>query len=151
MRTHISSSYVAVVIAVVVTLAAPGRTAAQDVPDFHVIVHPDNPVTSVTRNELSRMFFKRTTRWEDGTRALPVDLSRSLQVRDVFSRAVMNRAADAIAAHWQQQIFSGRGVPPTELESEVRVIQYVREHPGAIGYVAKGTDVSGVRILEIRP
>jgi len=151
MRTHISWIYVAVVLALVATLATPGRTAAQDVPEFDVIVHPDNPVTSVTRNELSQMFFKRTTRWKDGTLALPVDLPRSLQVRDVFSRAVMNRAADAIAAHWQQQIFSGRGVPPTELESELRVIQYVRDHVGAIGYVAKGTDLSGVRILEIRP
>jgi ABC-type phosphate transport system substrate-binding protein len=151
MRTNISARSLALAIAVVAMVAWPGRITAQDGFDFHVIVHPDNPVTSITRNELSQIFFKRTTRWEDGTRALPVDLFRSSPLRDVFSRTVMNRAADAIAAHWQQQIFSGRGVPPTELGSEFYVVQYVRDHPGAIGYVAKETDVSGVRILEIRP
>jgi ABC-type phosphate transport system substrate-binding protein len=130
--------------------AAPGMRA-QEADAFRVVVHPDAPVQTLTTGELSQVFLKRKTRWEDGTRAVPVDQAAGSRARDAFVRVVFDRSPTAMAAYWQQQIFSGRGVPPPELAGDQAVVEYVASHPGAIGYVAPGVAVRGVRIVEVRP
>lgn len=132
-----------------VTLAGGGATA-QQAPDFRVVVHPDSPVDAISVDELSKMLLKRSTRWNDDTPVRAVDQPGNAPVREAFSQAVHGRSAKAIVAHWQQQIFSGRAVPPPELASDELVIGYVSTHPGAVGYVSPGTDVREVKVLEVR-
>ena len=58
--------------------------------------------------------------------------------------------AAAIVAFWQQQIFSGRDVPPAEKASEKDVIAYVKDHEGAVGYVSPDVELPvGVKTLVI--
>lgn len=129
---------------------AGGDVPAQQVPGFRVVVHPDSPVEALSADELSRMFLKRSTRWNDDTPVRAVDQLGDAPVREAFSQAVHGRSARAIVAHWQQQIFSGRAVPPPELASDDEVTSYVSTHPGAIGYVSSGGDVQEVKVVEIR-
>ena len=129
----------------------PGNGAAQDLDALRVVIHPDNTITALSKDDLAAIYLKRTTRWPDGTTARPVDITRSVPVREHFSRAVLGRSTGAMVAYWQQQIFSGRGVPPTELASEAAVIRFVRDNPGAVGYVSPDADVRGVRVVEVRP
>lgn len=128
---------------------ASGDLTAQTTSGFRVVVHPDNPVTTVTSDQLANIYFRRTTRWEDGSTVRPVDHVRSAPVREAFSRAVFGRSTNQMLAYWQQQIFSGRGVPPTELVSDAAVVGFVRAHPGAVGYVSSAADARGVRFVEV--
>jgi hypothetical protein len=59
------------------------------------------------------------------------------------------RTASAIDAYWQQQIFSGRGVPPPVLPNDDAVVEYVRKTPGAVGYVSLSTPAEGLRVIRI--
>ena len=79
--------------------------------NFKVIVHESNPISSLTRADVSKLFLKKATQL-NGTTALPIDLVSSNPVRQSFSRYIHRRPVSAIKAYWQQQIFSGRGVPP---------------------------------------
>jgi ABC-type phosphate transport system substrate-binding protein len=57
-----------------------------------------------------------------------------------------------VKSYWQQQIFSGRDVPPPEKQTENDVVAFVRSNPGAIGYVSKGVDIGrGVKALSVAP
>jgi hypothetical protein len=47
-------------------------------------------------------------------------------------------------------VFSGRGVPPPELDSEEQVVQFVLKNPGAIGYVSGNTGIEDVRVVSLR-
>jgi ABC-type phosphate transport system substrate-binding protein len=117
---------------------------------FVVVVHADNPATSVKRDELSRIFFKRQTRWPTGVVAEPLDLSTSQVARVFFTSAVHGKSVGAVRAFWQQQIFSGRDVPPPEKGSEREVLAYVAEHPGAVGYVSANTPlIAGVKTIQV--
>jgi hypothetical protein len=70
----------------------------------------------------------------------------------VFAQHVHRRPASALAAYWQQQIFSGRAVPPPERSTDREIVDYVSATTDAIGYVAPGTPLgTGVRILRIMP
>jgi hypothetical protein len=116
---------------------------------FRVIVHASTGAGSLPRAELARLFLKKASTWPDGKAAIPVDQAESSAVRRAFSKAVLERDVSAVRAYWQQQIFSGRGVPPLERASDAEVLAYVRTHPGAIGYVSSGADL-GPSLKELR-
>ena len=66
-----------------------------------------------------------------------------------FSRDVLERDVASVRRYWAQQVFSGRGVPPPEVTSDAEVVKYVASHPGAIGYVAGGADLTGIKAVEL--
>ncbi len=116
---------------------------------FKVIVHANNPVTSMSEGDVSNFFLKKQSRWDSGSPVEPIDLWNDSPVREVFSKAVHGRSVSSIKNYWQRQIFSGREVPPPEASSEAEVVAFVRSRPGAIGYVSSGTRLDGVKEVTV--
>jgi ABC-type phosphate transport system substrate-binding protein len=123
--------------------------ASRDV-GFLVVVNEQNAVPSVSRVLVSRFFLKKASRWDSGAVALPVDLPANSPTRDAFTRHVHARSVSSIKAYWQQQIFSGRDVPPPEKVNDADVLEFVRSNPAAIAYVSPDAVLPrGVRVLTI--
>jgi ABC-type phosphate transport system substrate-binding protein len=123
-----------------------GRAAADG---YKVIVHPSNPTTSMSRTTVSAMLLKKQTSWKNGNKALPIDLRATSGTRDAFSRAIHGRSAGAIKKWWNQQIFSGKGMPPPEVDGDAKVIGFVLSNPGAIGYVSAETPTGDARVVVV--
>ena len=117
---------------------------------FRVIVHPTNPISSVKRSFLSDVFLKKVTRWADGELIKPADLSRASPLRRRFSEEILGRSLLAVRSYWQQQIFSGRDLPPPELDSDAAAVSFVLKYPGAISYIDANTDPRGTKILTVK-
>jgi ABC-type phosphate transport system substrate-binding protein len=126
-----------------------GRIGAQDASSYKVIVHPSNPATQLTRLKVGEIFLKKTNRWPDGHPILPVEPSGKSPVRQRFTLEIYGKQVIAISAYWQQMIFSGKGVPPPEKSNDADVVAFVRDTPGAIGYVWAGADLSGVKVVTV--
>jgi ABC-type phosphate transport system substrate-binding protein len=127
-----------------------GTASAEAVPDFRVIVHPDNPNTNLSREALTEYFLKRTTRWGDGETIHPVDQRSDSFVRRRFSETVLERSVAAVKSYWQQRIFSGRELPPPELESDDAVVSYVMKHRGAVGYVSGAAKLAQAKPVQVQ-
>jgi ABC-type phosphate transport system substrate-binding protein len=133
-----------------VVLGAPPAAAQQSGGGYVVIANEANGVSTLSADEVSRIFLKKTRRWTNGLDVVPVDLSESTPAREAFSTAVHHKPVKAVHAYWQQQIFSGRDVPPVEKTSDEQVIAFVLATPGAIGYVSAGASLSaGVRRVQV--
>ncbi len=117
---------------------------------FRVVVNPSNPASAVERRFLAEAFLKKTTRWADGSTIRPVDLNGESPVRQRFSEEVLGRAVLAVKNYWQQIVFSGRDLPPPELDTDDDVVRYVAKHDGAIGYVSGAANVERVKIVTVR-
>jgi len=126
-------------------VVVPGAAA----PSFRVIVHPANPIASAARDFLADAFLKKITRWDDGEALRPVDQRADSEVRREFSEHVLKRSVQAVKTYWQQRIFSGRGVPPPEFESDAAVVEYVLKHRGAVGYVSGACELGGAKVLAV--
>lgn len=143
-------------IATLLTLAliAVGTTGGADVPPsdtaFQVIVNPRNATTTIDRKFLADAFLKKLTRWNDLEMIRPVDLRSDDRVRQAFSHGVLKRSPAAVKYYWQQQVFSGRDVPPPELQSDDDVVEYVLRYPGAVGYVSPKATLNGTRVLTVK-
>jgi ABC-type phosphate transport system substrate-binding protein len=86
-----------------------GSAGAQQAgPAFQIVVHPKNPESSVSREFLSDVFLKKTTRWEHGEGLRPVDLKPNSGTRQKFSETVLKRSVAAVRSYWQQRIFARR-------------------------------------------
>lgn len=117
---------------------------------FVVVVNDQNTVTSMPRALVSRFFLKKALRWDSGAVAQPVDLPANSPVREAFTRAVLSKSVASVKAYWQQQIFSGREVPPPEKPTDDAVLEFVRTTPAAIAYVSPSSTLPrGVRVLDI--
>jgi hypothetical protein len=136
-------------LAPLLSLGRPSPTRARD-GGYQIIVHPSNPARELSRSFLRDAFMKRNPQWTHGPAMRPVDLSGRAPARELFSREVLERSVAEIKRFWQQQIFSGKGVPPPELESEVEVAAFVLKHAGGIGYLPAGTDLRGTRVVTVR-
>lgn len=118
---------------------------AQD--GYKIIVNSANPISSLTKAQVSRFFLERAT-WDDGQPVSPVDLTATSLVREIFSREMLDMPPSAILARWRES-GSGRGEPPPSVASDREVLAYVRLKPGAIGYVSAAADLQGVKPVSI--
>jgi ABC-type phosphate transport system substrate-binding protein len=122
----------------------------QSAPEYRVIVHPSNPATSLQRDFVADAFLKKATRWPDGKALRPVDLSSQSPARQRFVESVLKRSIAGVRSYWQQQIFSGRNVPPPELDSDEAVIAFVLKYEGAIGYVSGTASCATVKVVALK-
>jgi ABC-type phosphate transport system substrate-binding protein len=131
-------------IAVVPTVWANEQTAPPS-PAYRIIVNPKNSAASVGRAFLQDAFLKKSTRWPNDVAIQPVDMRPNSPARVSFSQEVLKRPVPAVRSYWQQRIFSGRDVPPPELDSDEKVVAHVLRYEGAVGYVSGTANVGAAK------
>jgi len=135
-------------------LLSPSMTAQEnspvaDDPGYIVVVNRDNRTESLDSKTVERMFFKKWKRWDGDEIVVPVNQVNS-EVREAFTKGIHKKDVSAILKYWQRMIFSGRDVPPPELQNDTEVLEFVKANRGAIGYVSSSTRlIEGVRELPI--
>lgn len=118
--------------------------------DFKVIVNSANTSADLSPATLTKLFLKEAGSFPNGAAASPVDLGKDSPVRNAFSKKVLGRSSAAVETYWQQQIFSGKEVPPPRKASDDEVVAFVKANPGAIGYVSAGASTAGVKVVDVR-
>ena len=113
---------------------------------YKVIVNPSNPTTSISYENVSRIFLKKSSKFPNGSNASPFDLPWNSAIREQFSQDIHGKPASEVEAYWQKLIFSGRDIPPAQ-KSERGVLDFVRSNDGAIGYVSAAADTAGVKVV----
>ncbi len=131
---------------VAIVLLAAANVWAQG--GYKIVVNPSNPATSMSKDEVARIFLKKSTKFSDGRSASPVDLAVNSSIRENFSKSVLGKPASAVDAYWQQQIFSGRDIPPPQ-KSESAAISFVRSNENGIAYVSSGADAAGLKVINV--
>lgn len=143
MRTLLRAALVAA------TLVCAPALRAQDA-NFRVVVNAANPVTAISRDELSRLFLKKVTTWNSGRPVMLVDQAETSPVRREFTKSVHKKEVASVKSYWQTMIFAGRAVPPSEKQSDADVIAFVSNNPNAIGYVSAAAPIgTGLRVVTL--
>ena len=63
---------------------------------------------------------------------------------------MLRKTPAQLKSYWNQQIFSGKGVPPPEADSTADVIAYVLANPGAVGYLPVDVDPGRAKVVEVK-
>jgi hypothetical protein len=141
------------VVAIACAGLAPGGAATtrdREADEYRVVVHPSNPVRVVSREFVRAVYLKRRTTWWDGETIRPVGVSQRFPARQRFAREVLRKSPAQLRAYWNQQIFSGKGVPPPEFDSHDAVLAYVLRHRGAIAFLPASVDPDGAVVVTVK-
>src|SRR5207248_7822822 len=70
-------------------------------PKFVVIVNAENPIDGIDRDDLAKVFLKRSVTWPGGKHVEPLDLPIDDPIRAVFSNRVLHKSLVAVRAYWE--------------------------------------------------
>ena len=106
-----------------------------------IIAHKDNTNVGITENEVSRIYLGKLKTFPDGTNVIPIDLASGDAKKHFYAKVVRKNDAQ-LRAYWSRIIFTGKGQPPRQEDSESSVLNLVSSNPNLLGYVdsTKATD-----------
>jgi len=119
-------------------------------PAFVVIVNKANPVKTLPIVEVRRIFMKQSRMWSHAEPMVPVDWESTAEIRQVFSKQVLNRSVREMAEYWVQQSMTQGIAPPSTQRSARAVLRFVASVPGAISYVPAADVDDTVAIVAIK-
>lgn len=112
-----------------------------------IIVHPENPVNNLSLVDLKRIFLGYTLTFATGDRIVLTEYSR---LKERFDRQVLKMSSQKVKKHWIRMVFSGKGaVPPRQFNELPELLEFVRKHRGAIGFVPYAEADTTVKIIQI--
>lgn len=114
--------------------------------EITVIVHPSNDST-LTQDEISRIFLGKNRAFPNGNEALPVAYAEGVAEGDEFTQKVLSKTPKQLKAYWAKMIFTGKGTPPKEMSDPKSVVDLVASNPNIIGFVASGTENASVKTV----
>jgi ABC-type phosphate transport system substrate-binding protein len=99
-----------------------------------VVVSIQNPVHTLSREELADIYLGRVMHLSSGDLVVPIDQAERSRAHDEFYREYLGRSAAQIKAHWSRLIFTGRGRPPWSVANDEAIVEIIAGNPKAIGY-----------------
>lgn len=115
-----------------------------------VIVHPDNPVQTMTPRQVSDLYLGRsrfigTHQKGSSLPAIIYEHPADSPLREVFFRSLNGMTLSQLNAYWARLRFSGEILPPVALGDSRAVVDAVRRNRSAIGYV-DASAISGASV-----
>jgi hypothetical protein len=130
--------------AALVTCAASAAFGA----DVKVIANSSVSVSSLSMDELKRVFLLTKSTLEDGSRVEPVIAKGP--VHEAFLKEYIGKTDSALQTFYRSLVFTGKGTMPKSLASDDDVTAYVAKTKGAIGYISAGATAAGVKTIEVK-
>ncbi len=89
----------------------------------------------LSKTQLGDIFLGKTSRFPDGSRAVPIDQSEGSPARDEFYAQIAGKSAAQMKAYWSQDDLHRRGEPPTAVDTSKAAKKLVVANPSAISYI----------------
>jgi ABC-type phosphate transport system substrate-binding protein len=113
-----------------------------------VVVHPSNDAT-LDKQSVQRIFLGKEKKFSNGKEVLPVNQVPTSGARDSFDTNTLGRSSNQIAAYWSKLVFTGKGIPPKELDNDAAVLAIVADNPNAIGYLDSASVSGAVKVISL--
>ena len=122
-----------------------------------VIVNADNPVESLTKAELKRIYLAEMIRWDFAqdkrVDVILVDYRGDVGTGETFYQTTTGMSPVKVRMKWLGRIFNGELLSlPISMESERKLIRFVAENAGAIGFIRAADldpSVTSVKTIEV--
>ncbi len=111
-----------------------------------VIVHQSN-TDNLDPEMIQRIFLGKTKGFPTAGKAVPLDLPQDSTARADFLAKVVKKTQSQYTAYWAKLMFTGKGVPPKETDSDKDVVTLVSKNPSLIGYVDAASVTPDVRVV----
>ena len=106
----------------------------QSYAEIIVIVNPGN-TTTMTQKQVQRIFLGKLKTFPNASIVIPIDLPQKSDTRIEFSRLVIKKDMRQVSSYWSRLIFTGKGLPPKQVNTGEEARELVARNPDAIAYI----------------
>lgn len=103
-----------------------------------VIANASVDVSVLSPSQLRRIFSMRQTTWPNGDTIRVVVMRNDNPLHEKLCKDVLGVFPYQMERQWNRLAFSGLGDLPVVVENELQMLEYIRGHRGAVGYVTQG-------------
>jgi len=112
-----------------------------------VIASTQVPDTTISVEQLADIYTLKKTFWANKIQVVPVNREASSAEREKFSEAIFKLSPQELTEYWNRLRFQGK-LPPLVQTSDQAVLGFLRNVPGAIGYINANHQVpTDVKVL----
>ncbi|MAZ89092.1 MAG: hypothetical protein CL693_15800 [Cellvibrionaceae bacterium] len=129
---------------VFISTAATGDTMSHNNSEQIIIHHRHQVVAVANRQTLKAIYTLRQQYWDDGTPIRLITLPANHPLHKRFTRQQLGFYPYQLQRCWDRLAFSGTAIEPIEVDSEAAMIEAVKSHKGAIGYINSNTSTEEV-------
>lgn len=119
--------------------------------DLVVITNKDMPISSLSQNEIYRIYMGKTKFLSNGVKVIPVDQQSGSASRNKFYTDVIKKSDTEIKSYWSRVIFTGQGYPPIQEIDDAAVKELVAKNPNCMGYVDRSFVDGSVKVVYTAP
>lgn len=101
---------------------------------------------SLTDKKLKSIFLGNKSLWNNGNNVIVVLPSSNSSSFESLAEWALGLSGFEYQKHWLSLVFQGRINAPVFLKDEAEVIEYVANHPGAIGIIYSSTPPEGLQL-----
>lgn len=102
---------------------------------IEVVTHLEVSDSELTQSQLRRIYTMRQSRWSDDTNITVFVLPSQHPLHHRFSKERLQIFPYQLNRIWHKLTYSGLGVAPIVVESEIELIEAIINTPGSIGYI----------------
>lgn len=113
-----------------------------------LVVHPSNDA-ALTPKTVQRIFLGKTNKFPGGKEALPINQAPGSAVRNSFDSDTLGRNSSQVSAYWSKLVFTGKGIPPKEVDNDAAVIEIIAANQNAVGYVDSSSVTDAVKSIPL--
>ena len=122
----------------------PGKSNA----DVVIVGNISIAVDSIKTSRLRDIFTGQIINWDDGSGIILVTLSNN-PVHTEFIKKYTKKTTMQYKLWWRRKVFCGEGLMPVSLSSESKLLKYVAETRGAIGYMSSVPENVDIKIITV--
>jgi hypothetical protein len=114
-----------------------------------IIVHPENPLTNISLQDLRAIFLRLTTRWPENKIIVLINWAALSQTRVAFDREVLKMSPDEVSAFWIDCRIRGLGAPPRSLTAPQLILAIVARIKESVSYLPLKLVNNKVKVLRV--
>ena len=117
--------------------------------DILIIAHKDVPETTLSQKDMQEIFLGKRVKWKDNSKIHPATV-KDPELHKAFLKQYVKTSPAKWKAHWKRMVFTGTGRSPKQFDTQEKILEYVANTAGAIGYVDSETSTENVNVIEIK-
>ena len=104
-----------------------------------IIVNNENPIGDMSVGQVKLYYLRKIKkRWPELNASIkPVERKGNAGTKSTFLGNVLKMSDTEAARYFKQRQFANAEAPPVILSSDSEIINFVKDNPGAIGYISK--------------
>lgn len=116
--------------------------------DYVVVANKSVSAEAISKSDAQSIFLGEKTKWDDGK---PIEFAIfDSDLQRQFLQDVVGKSPSQFDSYWKRLVFTGKGSAPKTFSDAQKLLQYVAEHPGAVGYVPAGKVDASVKTISIK-